>query len=41
VLACLADLAVRRPKAAAAALAEFARRRGLERARDVLIRWAS
>ena len=42
VLACLAaGLAGRRPKPAAAALAELVRRRGLERASEVLIRWAS
>ena len=39
VLACLAGLAGRRPKAAAAALAELVYRRGLERASQVLIRW--
>jgi hypothetical protein len=39
VLACLAGLAGRRPKAAAAALAELARR-GCERASEVLVRWA-
>jgi hypothetical protein len=41
VLACLAGLVARRPKASAAALAELARRRGLERASEVLIRWAT
>jgi hypothetical protein len=41
VLACLAGLAGRRPKAAAAALAELVHRRGLERASEALIRWAS
>ena len=41
VLACLAGLAGGRPKPAAAALAELARRRGLERATVVLARWAS
>jgi hypothetical protein len=41
VLACLAGLAGRRPKAAAAALAELVNRRGLERASEVLFRWAS
>ena len=41
VLACVAGLAGRRPKAAAGALAELVRRRGLERASEVLIRWAS
>ena len=41
VLACLAGLAGRRPKAAAAALAELVHRRGLERASDGLSRWAS
>ena len=41
VLACLAGLAGRRPKPAAAALAELVRRRGLERAGEVLVRWAS
>jgi hypothetical protein len=40
VLACLAGLAGRRPKAAAAALAELVHRRGLERASEVLVRWA-
>jgi hypothetical protein len=40
VLACLAGLAGRRPKPAAAALAELVRRRGLERTTDVLARWA-
>ena len=40
VLACLAGLAGRRPKPAAAALAELVRRRELERASEVLIRWA-
>ena len=39
-LACLAGLSAQRPKAAAAALAELVRRRGLERASEVLIRWA-
>lgn len=38
VLACLAGLAGRRPKPAAAALAELVRRRGLERASEVLIK---
>ena len=38
VLAWLAGLAGRRPKAA---LAELVRRRGLERASEVLYRWAS
>jgi hypothetical protein len=41
VLACLAGLAGRRPRAAAAALAELVRRRGLEGASETLIRWAS
>ena len=41
VLACLAGLAGRRPKAAAAALAEVVRRGGLERASQALARWAS
>jgi hypothetical protein len=41
VLACLAGLAGRRPKAAAAALAELVRRRGLERAGEVLLCWSS
>ena len=41
VLACLAGLAGRRPKPAAAALAELVRRRGLERASDVLVRWTA
>ena len=36
VLACLAGLAGRRPKPAAAALAELVHRRGLERASEVL-----
>jgi hypothetical protein len=39
VLACLAGLAGRRPKPAAAALGELVHRRGLERASEVLIRW--
>ena len=38
VLACLAGLAGRRSRAAAAALAELVRRRGLERASEVLMR---
>jgi hypothetical protein len=41
VLACLAGLTGRRPKAAASALAELVNRRGLERASEVLFRWAS
>jgi hypothetical protein len=41
VLACLAGLVGRQPKPAAAALAELVRRRGLERASEVLARWAS
>jgi hypothetical protein len=41
VLACLAGLAGRRPKAAASALAELVHRRGLERASEALARWAS
>jgi hypothetical protein len=41
VLACLAGLMGRRPKPAAAALAELVHRRGLERAREVLMKWAS
>ena len=41
VLACLAGLAGRWPKAAAAAVAELVRRRGLERASDILIRWSA
>ena len=41
VLACLAGLAGRRPKAAASALAELVHRRGLERASEVLFGWAS
>jgi hypothetical protein len=41
VLACLAGLSGRRPKAAASALAELVNRRGLERASEVLFRWAS
>ncbi len=40
VLACLAGLAGRRPKPAAAALAELVHRRGLERAGETLLRWA-
>ena len=40
VLACLAGLASRRPKVAAAALAELVHRRGLERASEALVRWA-
>jgi hypothetical protein len=40
VLACLAGLAGRRPKAAAHALAELVHRRGLERAGEVLVSWA-
>ena len=40
VLACLAGLAGRRPKAAASALAQLVHRRGLERASEALIRWA-
>lgn len=40
VLACLAGLAGRRPKANASALAELVNRRGLERASEVLFRWA-
>jgi hypothetical protein len=40
VLACLAGLAGRRPKAAGAALAELVHRRGLEKARGALVRWA-
>lgn len=38
VLACLAGLAGRRPKAAASALAELVHRRGLERASEALMR---
>ena len=41
VLACLAGLAGPRPKPLAAALAELVRWRGLERASEVLIRWAA
>jgi hypothetical protein len=41
VLACLAGLPGRRPKAAAGALAEIVRRRGLERASEALVRWAA
>jgi hypothetical protein len=41
VLACLAGLTGRRPKAAASALAELVNRRGLERASEALMRWAS
>jgi hypothetical protein len=41
VLACLAGLAARRPKAAAAALAELVHRCGLERASEALLRWAN
>jgi hypothetical protein len=40
VLACLAGLGGRRPQQAAAALAALVRRRELERASEVLIRWA-
>jgi hypothetical protein len=40
VLACLGGLVGRRPKPAAAALAELVHRRGLERAGEVLSRWA-
>jgi hypothetical protein len=40
VLACLAGLAGRRPKAAAAALAELVGRRELRRAGEALFRWA-
>jgi hypothetical protein len=40
VLDCLAGLAGQRPKPAAGALAELVRRRELERASDVLVRWA-
>ena len=40
VLACLAGLAGRRPKAAASALAQLVHRRGLERVSEALIRWA-
>jgi hypothetical protein len=40
VLACLAGLSGRRPKASAAALAELVHRRGLERASEALLRWA-
>jgi hypothetical protein len=40
VLACLAGLSGRRPNAAASALAELVNRRGLERASQVLFRWA-
>jgi hypothetical protein len=40
VLACLAGLAGQRPKPAAGALSELVRRRELERASDVLVRWA-
>jgi hypothetical protein len=40
VLACLAGLAGRRPKAAAA-LVELVRRRGLECASETLVTWAS
>jgi hypothetical protein len=39
VLACLAGLAARRPKAAAGALAEPVDRRELRRASEVLLRW--
>jgi hypothetical protein len=39
VLACLAGLAGRRPKPAAAALAGLVHRRGLERASSVLVPW--
>ena len=41
VLACLAGLAGHQPKAAADALAALIHRRGLSRASDVLIGWAS
>jgi hypothetical protein len=41
VLACLAGLAGRRPKAAAAALGELVGRRELRRASEVLLCWAS
>ena len=41
VLACMAGLVGRRPKSSAAALAELVHRRGLERASEVLIRWAA
>jgi hypothetical protein len=41
VLACLAGLTGPQAKAAAAALAEFVGPRGLERASEVLARWAS
>jgi hypothetical protein len=41
VLACLAGLAGRRPKAAAGALAELVARRELSRASEVLLRWAA
>ena len=41
VLACLAGLAGRRPNAAAAVLGELVQRRGLERASEALLRWAS
>ena len=40
VLACLAGLSGRRPKPAASALAELVHRHGLERASEVLVRWA-
>lgn len=40
VLACLAGLAAQRPKPAASALADLVNRRGLERASEVLVRWA-
>ena len=40
MLARLAGLAGKRPKASASALAEFVRRRGLKRASEALIRWA-
>jgi hypothetical protein len=35
----IASLARRRPKPAAAAIAELVRRRGIERASEVLVRW--
>jgi hypothetical protein len=41
VLACLAGIGGGRPKLSAPALAELVRRRGLERASEVLIRWAA
>jgi hypothetical protein len=41
VLACLAGLIARQPKAAAEALAALVHRRGLKQAGEALLRWAS